>query len=192
MRPCREPSQDGNAGRDESQPAARRRRKERRCSFQISVCVPGIPAGNKYLSRSHRQTESRRSGDPCSAARDTKRVDQVVPYKNSLTCPDRGLATFGHDHSCLVVRDGKSGYAPVEMTKGRVVMARDEMLWWASPIVFGPRTLVRTWGIPVDLSARSRLEREARGIPGLVAGIEPKTALPASCNVRQRVVALIW
>src|SRR5580693_5400849 len=36
-----------------------------------------------------------------------------------------------------------------------------------SPIVFGPRTLVRTWGTPVDLSARDRLERETCGIPHL-------------------------
>jgi hypothetical protein len=25
-----------------------------------------------------------------------------------------------------------------------------EKLWWASPIVFGPRTLVRTWGSHVE------------------------------------------
>jgi hypothetical protein len=37
----------------------------------------------------------------------------------------------------------------------------------ASPIVFGPRTLVRTWGTRVDLSARERLEGKAGGIPHL-------------------------
>jgi hypothetical protein len=34
---------------------------------------------------------------------------------------------------------------------GRQFIARDEKLWRASPIVFGPRTLVRTWGTRVDL-----------------------------------------
>jgi hypothetical protein len=29
--------------------------------------------------------------------------------------------------------------------------ARNEKLWWASPIVFGPRTLVRTWGTRTEL-----------------------------------------
>ena len=53
---------------------------------------------------------------------------------------------------------------------------RDKGCGGASPIVFGPRTLGRTWGTRVDLSARNGLEGEACGIPAIVAGIEPKSA----------------
>jgi hypothetical protein len=44
--------------------------------------------------------------------------------------------------------DAPLRYAAVLLTDGRV---RNEVLWWASPIVFGPRTPVRTWGTRVDL-----------------------------------------
>jgi hypothetical protein len=62
-------------------------------------------------------------------------------------------------------------------------------LWWASPIVFGPRTLGRTWAPVWSCGDRNRLEGEACGIPHLaknerdvghpavVAGMEPKRAL---------------
>ena|ERR1700679_3672090 len=47
---------------------------------------------------------------------------------------------------------------------GRV---RNERLWWASPVVFGPRTRVRTWGTPKELWDRTRLEGKVCGIPHL-------------------------
>jgi hypothetical protein len=47
----------------------------------------------------------------------------------------------------------------------------------ASPIVFGPCTLRRTWGTRVDLLARSRLEGEACGIPAIASQAPKKSKI---------------
>jgi hypothetical protein len=49
-------------------------------------------------------------------------------------------------------------------TYGRV---RNERLWWASPIVFGPRTLVRAWGTRTELWRPQQAWGKACGIPHL-------------------------
>jgi hypothetical protein len=77
---------------------------------------------------------------------------------------------------------------------------RNEKLWRASPIVFGPRTLVRTWGTRTELRAReslrgrpavshiSRKTSEMWGTRRLVAGIEPESAFVAHLTWHRQVI----
>jgi hypothetical protein len=52
---------------------------------------------------------------------------------------------------------------------------KNESNGWASPIVFGPRTLARTWGTRVDLRDRNGLTGSAAGHPAVGEGIEPNS-----------------